>query len=86
MIYCVTCKKCHDQYIGETDQELHARQRGHLSDIRANKEGLPYVEHFQSCGIEHYTITCVEKVRQNNSDIRKARETYYKKLFDVKIK
>lgn len=86
VVYCVTCKKCRDQYIGETDQELHARQRGHLSDIRTNKQGIPYVEHFRVCGIENYTITCVEQVRQNSSDIRKARETFYKKLFDVKIK
>ena len=86
VIYCVTCKKCRDQYIGETDQELHCRQRGHLSDIRNNKQGIPYVEHFRSCGIENYTITCVEQVRQNNSDIRKAREIFYKKLFDVRIK
>ena len=85
VIYCLTCKKCHDQYIGETDQELHCRQRGHLSDIRKNKEGLPYVEHFRSCGIENYTITCVEQVRRNSSDFRKAREIFYKKLFDVKI-
>ena len=86
VIYCLTCKKCHDQYIGETDQELHARQRGHLSDIRSNKQGLPYVDHFRKCGIEHYTITCVEQVRQNSSDIRKSREAFYKKLFDVQIK
>ena len=86
IIYCVTCTKCHDQYIGETEQELHCRQSGHLSDIRGNRPGLPYVKHFKKCGIEHYTITCVEKVRQNDSGVRKMREKYYKKLFDVQIK
>ena len=86
LIYCVTCKKCLAQYIGETEQELHCRQRGHLADINKNQEGLPYVSHFRKCGIENYTITGVEKVRQNDSDIRKSREKYYKKLFDVQIK
>ena len=86
VIYCVTCKKCQDQYVGETEQELHGRQRGHLSDIRSNAPGLPYVEHFQICGIENYTITAIEKVRSNSVDVRRSRESYYKKLFDVQIK
>ena len=86
VIYCITCKKCHDQYIGETEQELHSRQRGHLSDIRLNVSGLPYVDHFQICGIENYTITAVEKVRRNDVDTRRSREKFYKKHFDVKIK
>ena len=86
VIYCITCSKCEDQYIGETEQELHCRQAGHLSDIRANRSGLPYVTHFSKCGIEHYTITAIEKVRQNDGSVRKSRETFYKKLFDVKIK
>ena len=86
VIYCVTCGKCRDQYIGETEQEIHERQRGHLSDIKSNKPGLPYVVHFQQCGIEHYTITGVEKIRKNCSETRKGRERFYKKHFDVKIK
>ena len=86
LIYCITCKKCLAQYIGETEQELHCRQRGHLADINKNQENLPYVSHFNRCGVENYTITGVEKVRQNDRDIRKSREKYYKKLFDVKMK
>ena len=85
VIYCVTCKKCLAQYIGETEQEIHARQRGHLSDIKSNKD-LPYVRHFRQCGIEHYTITGVEKLRNRDPHVRKARERYYKTLFDVQIK
>ena len=86
VIYCVTCKKCRAQYIGETEQELHSRQRGHLSDINHNAPGLPYVTHFEKCGIENYTITGIEKLRQNSRDIRKSREKFYKQFFDVKIK
>ena len=86
VIYCVTCKKCWAQYIGETEQELHARQRGHLADIKSNKSGVPYVDHFRGCGAEHYTITGVEKLRNRDPQIRKAREKYYKSLFDVQIK
>ena len=86
VVYCLTCKKCKEQYIGETEQEIHERQRGHLSDINSNKSGLPYVSHFRRCGIENYTITGIEKVRKNCTDTRRGREKSYKKLFEVKIK
>ena len=86
LIYCVTCKKCMEQYIGETEQELHSRSVGHLSDIRNDKPGLPYVTHFQKCGIEHYSITGIEKLRNSNKGFRKQRELFYKDYFQVRIK
>ena len=86
LIYCLTCKKCQAQYIGETEQELHNMQSGHISDINTNKPGIPYVEHFRKCGVENYTITGVEKVRDNCAYTRKEREKLYKHLFDVQIK
>ena len=86
VVYCLTCKKCKEQYIGETEQEIHERQRGHLSNINSNKSGLPCVTHFRKCGVENYTITGVEKVRKNCTDTRRGREKFHKKLFDVKIK
>ena len=85
VIYCVTCTKCRAQYIGETGQEIHDRQAGHLNDINRDVSGLPYVRHFRSCGVEHYTITGVEKVRSGDPQIRKTRETFYKNLFKVQI-
>ena len=86
VICCVTCKKCNGQYIGETEQELHRRSSGHLSEIRHNRPGLPYVSHFRNCGIEFYSITGVEKIRKNDIRIRKQREIFYKKLFKVSTK
>ena len=53
VIYCVTCTKCWAQYIGETGQEIHQRQAGHHNDINRSVEGLPYVKHFNKCGVEH---------------------------------
>jgi hypothetical protein len=85
VIYCVTCIKCKAQYIGETGQEIHSRQAGHLNDINHDVKGLPYVRHFTSCGVEHYTITGIEKVRSRDPQIRKTRETFYKNLFQVQI-
>ena len=86
LVYCITCLKCRDQYIGETGQELHRRQSGHINDIKEKRTGLPYVRHFLKCGIDNYSITGVEKVRSRDPQIRKQREGFYKKLFKVKIK
>lgn len=86
LIYCVTCQKCKEQYIGETGQELHNRQSGHFSDIRQIKAGLPYARHFLKCGIENYSIMGIEKVRSRDPLIRKQRELFYKELFKVKMK
>ena len=85
VIYCVTCKKCRGQYIGETSQELHDRQAGHLSDVQKKNTGLPYVRHFLVCGVENYTITGIEKLRSRDPLIRKTREAFYKNLFKVEI-
>ena len=85
VVYCVTCTKCRAQYIGETGQEIHERQAGHLNDINRGVSGLPYVRHFQTCGVEHYTITGVEKIRSRDPQIRKARETFFKTLFKVQM-
>ena len=76
VIYCVTCTKCNGQYIGETEQELHRRSSGHLTETRHNRPGLPYVSHFQNCGIEFYSITGVEKIRDNDFRIRKQRDHF----------
>ena len=85
VIYCITCTKCRAQYIGETGQEIHQRQTGHLNDINHNVAGLPYVRHFSKCGVEHYTITGIEKLRSRDPQIRKTREAFFKKLFKVQI-
>ena len=44
------------------------------------------MKHFRECGVDNYTITGLEKLRDRDPHIRKAREKYYKELFQVKIK
>ncbi len=39
IIYCVTCLRCGDLYIGETGRMLADRFREHLADIRKSKGG-----------------------------------------------
>ena len=42
----MTCKKCGLQYVGETENTLHARMNGHRSDIRTRKTEKPVAVYF----------------------------------------
>ena len=45
IIYIIECRKCHIQYVGETQRRLADRLHGHLSDIRLYKD-RPVANHF----------------------------------------
>lgn len=45
IVYCLTCKKCKKQYIGESSQTLNKRIRGHISSINTKKD-TPVAHHF----------------------------------------
>ncbi len=49
LIYLITCKKCHAQYVGETYRTLGDRIYEHLYSIRKNGD-TPVAEHFNSHG------------------------------------
>ncbi len=49
LIYLITCKKCHAQYVGETYRNLGQRIYEHLYSIR-KKGNTPVAEHFNSPG------------------------------------
>ncbi len=50
IIYCVTCLRCGDLYIGETGRMLADRFREHLADIRNAKVGKEFASHFNQAG------------------------------------
>jgi len=66
LVYLVTCRKCHQQYVGETSRSLADRINDHLSAIRLRKPtptGLHFntaghgIRDFQIMGIEHFDDT-----------------------------
>ena len=75
--YLINCKKCKQQYTGETKLEFHHRMNNHKSDIRTKNKSTGMVRHFSECGIENIQPVILERVRSSDPFIRKAREQLY---------
>ena len=50
VVYCISCRRCPQLYIGETGRALHERFGEHLRSIQKNTGGFPVAEHFNSPG------------------------------------
>ena len=51
IIYLITCRRCGQQYVGETGQLLHRRINGHRYNIAHRRtEDSPVAEHFTGDG------------------------------------
>ena len=86
--YLITCKKCREQYTGETKLEFHLRMNNHNSDVRTNKKSTGMIRHFSSsCGVTYILPqpTILERVQSSDSFIRKAREQFYIELLGTDI-
>ena len=77
VIYIIECSKCNEQYVGETGHPVHHRGNQHRNDIQRGHKNIPSVRHFKKCGVENLKLTVLEKVRSQNQEIRKARESYW---------
>ena len=75
VIYLIECSKCNEQYVGETGHPVHHRGNQHWSDIQGGHKNIPSVRHFKKCGVENLKLMVLEKVRSQNQEIRKARES-----------
>ena len=71
--YLINCRKCSQQYIGETKLQFHVRMNNHTSDIRTNKKSTGMVRHFTNCGVNNIRPVILERVRTSDPFIRKAR-------------
>ena len=83
--YLINCKKCHEQYTGETQLEFHKRMNNHTSDIRQKKKSTGMVRHFAKCGLNNVQPIILERVRSSDPFIRKAREQFYINIFGTEI-
>lgn len=79
LIYLISCRKCGTQYVGETEQTLHARMNGHRSDIRTRKTEKPVAAHF--CQPDHclgdLEVRGIEKINHGGTLKRRERESYW---------
>ena len=88
LIYCVGCKKCSQQYIGETERTLQDRFSDHIGYVKNKKLQKATGEHFNQKGhsLSDMTISIVEKLHSTSGQFRKQRERMYINKFNTKYK
>ena len=87
LIYCLTCDKCGEQYIGETERELKERIQEHLGYIRNSKLNQATGEHFNLDGhfIFDMKVTVIEKLHKTDRATREIRESMYIRDFHSEL-
>ena len=88
LVYCVSCDKCPDQYVGETEKTLAIRFTQHRGYVRNEKLDTATGTHFNLPGhsLSNMKVTILEKIKSNEPMMRKTRESYYIKKFNSKHK
>ena len=88
LIYCLTCNKCQEQYIGETEKTLSVRFRQHRGYVRNKEVDKSSGEHFNKPGhqMADMRIVILEKLKSSDAILRKTRESYYIQRFNTKYK
>ena len=65
VVYIIQCKKCGQQYVGETTQALHCRMNNHRADIIHKKiENKPVAVHFstQRHSVEDLEVMVIDRL------------------------
>ena len=78
IVYLITCRRCGQQYVGETGQPLHCRINSHRSDIKQRRtEKSPVAEHFNGEGhtLVDMTVVAIDQLYSHDSCLRKIRES-----------
>ena len=88
LIYCLSCDKCQEQYIGETEKTLSIRFGQHRGYVRNKDMDKTTGEHFNRPGhkMADMKITIVEKVKSTDPQLRKTRESYFIQKYNTKYK
>ena len=88
LIYLVHCKKCNDQYVGETKNTLKKRFSQHLGYMDNKDFRQATGRHFNLPGHQksHMSITVLEKIYTDDEAYRKRRESHFIELFNLKYR
>jgi len=78
VIYIITCKRCRQQYVGETERRLKDRLNGHRSNIK-NKQNTAVAIHFNNYGhsITDLNIMPIEKLKHSDKKLRQNQEKFW---------
>ena len=85
LIYCITCKVCSSQYIGQTGRHLSKRLQEHFYKVTSNQLTSPVAKHFNSPqhnGVQDMQITIIKTLpdlgsKTNNTKARLREEQYF---------
>ena len=85
VVYLIECQKCKLQYIGETERPFKERIGEHKIYIRTEKYNQPIGEHFNRPGhhLSDMKVTILEKMKNNDQQYRKERESYLIRKFNA---
>ena len=90
IIYCITCKKCHEQYIGTgtSERSLQKRFSEHRDYVKHEDLNKATGWHFNRKGhsVSDMMVSIVEKVFSTNEALRLERENHYINQFNTKYK
>ena len=88
IIYCITCKKCKIQYIGESERTVKERFSEHLGYVNNANFYQATGAHFNSKGhsVSDMRITVIEKIVSQEHQIRKEREKLYIQKFNTRYR
>ena len=72
VIYLVTCKKCHMQYVGQTKRPLRIRMLQHLRNARLTHAKSPLYCHFRGpCGLQSFAFKGIDIQPQESARFQK---------------
>ena len=88
IIYLLGCRKCPQQYIGETERSLKERFSEHKGYVNTKNMTKATGIHFNEKGhkISDMQISILEKVFNQDPQFRKQRERMYIQKFNTKYK
>ena len=86
VVYIVTCKKCKDQYIGQTKKTLEDRFKQHLGYVANNTQATGTHFNLPAHNISDMTISVLEKVNRIDKALREQRESHFIEQFNLKYK
>ena len=78
IVSLISCRRCGQQYLGETGQQLHCRINSHRFDIRQSRtEESPVPEHFNSTGhtLADLTVVTIDQLYSHDTCLCKIRES-----------
>ena len=83
--YIIECKKCRQQYIGETDRTLRERFLEHRGYVRREEEEKATGFHFSHGAhtMADMTVSVIERIKSSDPTYRKCRESHWIEQFEV---